>query len=399
MLTSLAYVLIFGMFFGWLAGRLGLPRLLGMLLTGILLGPCVLDLLDDTLLGISADLRQMALVIILLRAGLSLETEGLKRLGRPAVLMCFVPACFEICGMILLAPRLLHISVLEAAIMGAVVGAVSPAVIVPKMIWLMENGWGTKQGVPQMILAGASVDDVFVIVLFTVFTGLAQGSSVSVLDFAQVPVAIVLGILGGILTGLLLAAFFRAHHMRDTAKTLLLLSAALLLVALENTLKGNVPFSGLLAVMSMGVLLQKKRGVVARRLSEKCSKLWVGAEIVLFVLVGAAVDVRYALQAGMAAVVLLFGVLLFRMAGVWCCLLKTPLNTGERMFCMIAYLPKATVQAAIGAVPLSMGLPCGKLVLTVAVLSILITAPLGALGIEKTYRRLLSMPDREKADA
>ena len=389
MLTSIALIFLVGMSLGWIFARLHLPSLLGMLLTGILLGPYVLNLLDGSILGISAELRQIALIIILTRAGLSLQVEDLKRVWRPAVLMCFVPACFEIVGMICIAPRLLGISVLDAAIMGAVVAAVSPAVIVPKMLRLMEGGYGTKHSIPQLILAGASVDDVFVIVLFTAFTGLAQGGTLSPGTFVQIPVSILTGILGGVVTGVLFGAFFRRVHVRDSTKVLVLLSLSFLLVALETALKGHFPFSGLLAVMSCGLAVNRRRPEVAARLSSKYAKLWVAAEVLLFVLVGATVDIQYAVRAGGAAILLIFGALVFRMAGVFVCLLKTKLTGKERVFCMIAYTPKATVQAAIGAVPLSMGLPCGQIVLTVAVLAILITAPLGAFAVDRTYRRLL----------
>lgn len=389
MLTSLSLVFLLGMLLSWLFQKIRLPGLLGMLLTGMILGPYAFNMLDDSILGISADLRQIALIIILTRAGLSLDIRDLKRVGRPAVLMCFVPACFEIIGMILLAPRLLGISVLEAAVMGAVVGAVSPAVIVPKMLSLMEKGYGVKKSIPQMILAGASVDDVFVIVLFTAFTGLAQGGTFSPASILSVPVSIGTGVVVGGAAGVLLALFFQKVHIRDSAKVVILLSISFLMIGLENRLKGHVPFSGLLAVMSIGVALQKKRYEAAVRLSAKYSKLWVAAEVLLFVLVGATVDLSYAWKAGAVAVILIFGVLIFRMAGVFLCLLGTDIQWKERVFCMIAYMPKATVQAAIGGVPLAMGLGCGKIVLTVAVLAILITAPLGAFGIERTYKRLL----------
>lgn len=389
MLTSLSLVFLLGMLLSWLFQKIRLPGLLGMLLTGMILGPYAFNMLDDSILGISADLRQIALIIILTRAGLSLDIRDLKRVGRPAVLMCFVPACFEIIGMILLAPWLLGISVLEAAVMGAVVGAVSPAVIVPKMLSLMEKGYGVKKSIPQMILAGASVDDVFVIVLFTAFTGLAQGGTFSPASILSVPVSIGTGVAVGGAAGVLLALFFQKVHIRDSAKVVILLSISFLMIGLENRLKGHVPFSGLLAVMSIGVALQKKRYEAAVRLSAKYSKLWVAAEVLLFVLVGATVDLSYAWKAGAAAVILIFGVLIFRMAGVFLCLLGTYIQWKERVFCMIAYMPKATVQAAIGGVPLAMGLGCGKIVLTVAVLAILITAPLGAFGIERTYKRLL----------
>lgn len=389
MLTSLALIFLCGMLLGSLFQKFKLPSLLGMLLTGIVLGPYALNLLDSSLLGISADLRQIALIIILMRAGLNLDIRDLKKVGRPAILMCFVPACFEIAGMVLVAPKLLGISVLEAAIMGAVVGAVSPAVIVPKMLRLMENRYGTEKSIPQMILAGASVDDVFVIVLFTAFTGLAQGEKIAAARFAQIPLSIVLGLAAGIALGFLLAQLFKMFHLRDSVKVVILLSVSFLLVALETALKGVVPFSGLLAVMSMGIALQKGRYEAAKRLSGKLSKLWVAAEVLLFVLVGATVDVQYAVSAGIAAFFVIFCALVFRMLGVFCCLLKTKLLVKERLFCMIAYLPKATVQAAIGSIPLAMGLPCGKIVLTVAVLAILITAPLGAFGIDVSYKRLL----------
>lgn len=389
MLTSLSLVFLLGMLLSRAFQKIRLPGLLGMLLTGMILGPYALNMLDGSILGISADLRQIALIIILTRAGLSLDIQDLKKVGRPAVLMCFVPACFEIMGMILLAPRLLGISVLDAAIMGAVVGAVSPAVIVPKMLNLMEKGYGVKKSIPQLILAGASVDDVFVIVLFTAFTGLAQGGTFSPASILSIPVSIGTGIAAGGLAGILLALFFQKVHIRDSAKVVILLSISFLMIELENRLKGYVPFSGLLAVMSIGIALQKKRYEAAAHLSVKYSKLWVAAEVLLFVLVGATVDISYALKAGAAAVILIFGVLIFRMAGVFFCLLGTDINRKERLFCMIAYMPKATVQAAIGGVPLAMGLGCGKIVLTVAVLAILITAPLGAFGVEQTYKRLL----------
>lgn len=390
MLLSIAYMLMVGMAAGWACRRLRLPGLAGMIATGILLGPYALDLIDGSILGISAELRRIALIIILMRAGLSLDVDDLKRVGRPAILMCFVPACFEILGMLVLAPRLLGITVLEAAVMGAVVAAVSPAVIVPKMIILMEEGYGTDNSIPQLILAGASVDDVFVIVLFSAFTGLAQGGSVSPVSFVQIPWSILAGILAGCGAGALLALYFRWVHIRDTAKVIILLCISFVLVSLEDALKGTFTFSSLISVMCMGITLQKQRETVAGRLSLKFNKLWVGAEILLFVLVGATVDIHYAVSAGAAAILLILGALVFRMAGVMCCLLGTRLSLKERMFCMAAYMPKATVQAAIGGVPLSMGLACGNIVLTVAVLAILITAPLGAFLIDLTYRRWLT---------
>ena len=397
MLTSLGLVLLLGMALGALAKRLGLPSLVGMLIAGMVLGPYALNLLSPTLMEISADLRQLALIIILTRAGLSLDVATLKRVGRPAVLMCFVPACFEIAGMVLLAPRLLGVSVLDAAIMGAVVGAVSPAVIVPRMIRLTEEGYGVEKGIPQLVLAGASVDDVFVIVLFTAFTGLASGTGngISPATVISVPVSILTGIVAGLILGWVLALFFRKVHMRDSIKVVILLSLAFLLVAAEDALEGIFPFSGLLAVMAAGVGLQRWRGVVAQRLSLKFSKLWVAAEVSLFVLVGAAVDLRYAVSAGMLAVLAVLGCLCFRAVGVLVCVAGSGFQWKEKLFCVLAYLPKATVQAAIGGVPLAMGLGCGQIVLTVAVIAILVTAPLGALAIDRTYSHLLTKKTAE----
>lgn len=391
MLLSIALIMLIGMASGYICRRLKLPGLLGMIITGIILGPYVLDLIDPSILNISADLRKIALIIILTRAGLTLDINDLKRVGRPAILMCFVPATFELAGMLLLAPRILGISLLEAAIMGAVVAAVSPAVVVPKMIKLIDEGYGTKKSIPQLILAGASVDDVYVIVLFSTFTGLAKGDSVSAMSFINIPVSVVLGIALGIASGWLLAVYFKKVHVRDTIKVIIVLSISFILVSAENALSTPITFSALIAVMFMGIALSRYRNETAVRLSGKFNRLWVGAEVVLFVLVGASVDIGYALSAGAGAVILIFGVLIFRIAGVFVCLPGTNLNMKERLFCMLAYTPKATVQAAIGSVPLAMGLSCGSIVLTVAVLAILITAPLGAFMIDLTYKKLLSL--------
>lgn len=360
-----------------------------MLITGIVLGPYALGILDESILTNSPDLRKIALIIILTRAGLNLNLTDLKKVGRPAISLCFVPACLEIIGMVLLAPKLLGVTVLEAAIMGSVVAAVSPAVIVPKMLKLIQEGYGNQNSIPQMIMAGASVDDVFVIVLFTSFTGLAQGQEFSVANLARIPISIILGIVGGLTCGTVLGQLFQRVHIRDTGKVVILLSISFLLVVIEAHLTGVFGFSGLVAVMGIGVALQKNRVEVAKRLSAKYDQMWVSAELLLFVLVGAALNLRYALAAGLAAIWLIFGVLLFRMLGVWLCLVKTRLEHKERLFCIIAYCPKATVQAAIGAIPLSMGLTCGNIIFTVAVLSILITSPMGAFAIELLYQRLL----------
>lgn len=391
MLLSIALIMLIGMASGYICRRLKLPGLLGMIITGIILGPYVLDLIDPSILNISADLRKIALIIILTRAGLTLDINDLKRVGRPAILMCFVPATFELAGMLLLAPRILGISLLEAAIMGAVVAAVSPAVVVPKMIKLIDEGYGTKKSIPQLILAGASVDDVYVIVLLSTFTGLAKGDRVSAMSFINIPVSVVLGIALGIASGWLLAVYFEKVHVRDTIKVIIVLSISFILVSAENALSTPITFSALIAVMFMGIALSRYRNETAVRLSGKFNRLWVGAEVVLFVLVGASVDIGYALSAGAGTVILIFGVLTFRIAGVFVCLTDTNLNMKERLFCMLAYTPKATVQAAIGSVPLAMGLSCGSIVLTVAVLAILITAPLGAFMIDLTYKKLLSL--------
>ncbi|MCM1272340.1 MAG: cation:proton antiporter [Clostridium sp.] len=395
MLTSLALIFLVGLAMASICQKLKLPRIIGMLITGVILGPYVLNLLDASVLGISADLRQMALVIILIKAGLSLNISDLKKVGRPAILMAFIPAVFEILAFVLLAPFVLGITLLEAAIMGAVLGAVSPAVVVPRMVQLMETKYGTKKGIPQLILAGASLDDVFVIVLFSTFVGMAQGNSVSMAAFAKIPISIILGIFVGAIVGFLLSAFFEAqyaheHYVRNSMKVIIVLGMAFLLIALEEWTKNIIPVSGLLAVMGMACMLQIKGAAsVSTRLSEKFGKLWIAAEVILFVLVGAAVDIRYTLKAGLGAVLMIFISLIFRSAGVLLCLIGTKLTLKEKVFCVIAYLPKATVQAAIGSVPLSLGLPCGNIVLSVAVLSIIITAPLGAFGIDMSYQHLL----------
>lgn len=389
MLTSLAYLFIAGLSLGYVFNRLRLPALIGMLAAGVILGPSCLDLLDSSLLGISIELRQIALVVILMRAGLALNLGDLKQVGRPALLLCFVPACFEIAGVMLLAPWLLGVSLIEAAIMGAVVAAVSPAVIVPKMLKLMEEGRGTGKGIPQMIMAGGSIDDIFVIVLFSAFTTLALGGEVSAASFFDIPLSILLGAALGCASGVALSEYFKRFHTRDSIKLLILLSTAFLFLTLEQWAKGSVAISGLLAVMVMGITLLWRYPTLAKRISPKLNKVWVGAEVLLFVLVGASVNVDYALAAGVAAIALILLALIFRMMGVGVSMIRTPLNRKERLFCMIAYTPKATVQAAIGSLPLAMGLPCGEIVLTVAVLAILITAPLGAFGIDLTANRWL----------
>lgn len=390
MLLSISLILILGMFMGWICQKIKLPSLLGMLITGIVLGPYVLNLLDDSILGISAELRKIALIIILTRAGLGLDLSGLKKIGRPAVLMCFVPASFELIGMILLAPKLMGLTVLEAAIMGAVLAAVSPAVVVPRMVKLMDEGYGVNEGIPQLILAGASVDDVYVIVLFSTFVGMMQGEGASILKFVNIPISIFLGIAIGLLIGVLLAYFFKKMHIRDTSKVLIILSISFLLVVMEDKLSTPITFSALIAIMFIGIGLQKKRETVAKRLSVKYGKLWVAAEVFLFVLVGATVNIGYLGKVGVKALIVIIGALVFRMFGVFVCLLGTSLKRKERLFTMLAYTPKATVQAAIGGIPFALGFTCGDLVLTVAVLAIVLTAPLGAFAIDLSYKKLLN---------
>lgn len=389
MLLSISLILIVGLSMGWICKKIKLPSLIGMLATGIVLGPYVLNVLDESLLGISADLRKIALIIILTRAGLGLDLLGLKKIGRPAVMMCFVPASFELLGMVLLAPKLMGLSLLEAAVLGSVLAAVSPAVVVPRMVRLMDEGYGVQEGIPQLILAGASVDDVYVIVLFSTFIGMMQGEKASILSFINIPVSIFLGIAIGLVLGVLLSFFFKEVHIRDTSKVLIILSISLLLVVIEDSLAAPISFSALIAIMFIGIGLQRKRENVAKRLSVKYGKLWVAAEVFLFVLVGATVNIGYLGKVGFKALILIAGALVFRMLGVFVCMLGTSIQMKERLFAMLAYTPKATVQAAIGGIPLALGFACGDVVLTVAVLAIVLTAPLGAFAMDLTYKKLL----------
>lgn len=396
MLLSLAIIFLAGLFAAAVFERIGLPRIIGMLGVGIVVSPYVLGLLDDSILGISSELRQIALIIILIKAGLSLDLSDLKKVGRPAVMMSFVPACCEIVGYVVFAPLLLEVNRIEAAVMGAVLSAVSPAVVVPRMVRLIEEKYGTDKSIPQMILAGASCDDIFVIILFSTFVTMAQGGTVHAADFLNIPISIVLGVIMGALVGMAVYFLFESSYkhnrkIRSSTKVIIMLGTAFLLMSIETLAKPYVAVSGLLAVVAMACVIKlKSEKRVTARLSEKFGKLWIAAEVVLFVLVGAAVDVRYTLTAGISAVLMIFAALAFRAVGVFICMLGTKLSAKERLFCVIAYLPKATVQAAIGSVPLSLGLPCGKIVLSVAVLAILITAPLGAIGIDRSYKHLLS---------
>lgn len=394
MLLSIALILLVGMSTSWICRKIKLPGLLGMLITGIVLGPFVLNLLDESILGISAQLRKIALIIILTRAGLGLDLSGLKKIGRPAFLMCFLPASFELLGVVIFAPMFMGVSYLEAAVLGAVLAAVSPAVVVPRMVKLMDEGYGTEKGIPQLILAGASVDDVYVIVLFTTFTGLMQGKDASALTFVNIPISIILGAGAGLLLGFGLAFFFKKVHIRDTVKVLIILSISLLLAAFEDSLTTAITFSSLIAIMFIGIGIQRKRGEVAKRISVKFGKMWVAAEVFLFVLVGATVNIGYLGNVGAGALLLILCALVFRMAGVFVCLLRTNFSIKERIFTMLAYTPKATVQAAIGGIPLALGLACGDAVLTIAVLAIVITAPLGAFAIDLSYKKLLQKAEK-----
>jgi NhaP-type Na+/H+ or K+/H+ antiporter len=389
MLTSIAIILLLGLFVGWIFSKLRLPSLLGMIIVGIAISPHCLNIVDKSIISISGDLRQIALVIILTRAGLSLNISDLKKVGRPAILMCFVPACVEIIGTIIFAPLLLGVSVLDAAIIGSVIAAVSPAVIVPRMIKLIDEGYGKEKSIPQLILAGASVDDVFVIVVFTALTTLASTGKISSVSFLQIPVSICLGILLGGCVGFILTKFFKRFHMRDSVKVLIILSVSFLLLEVQNRLEGIIPVSGLLAIMSLGIFINQKYDILAKRLSVKYNKLWLCAEIFLFVLVGMAVDIKYAFSAGFVVILLVILALICRMLGVLFSLIKAKLNKKEKLFCAIAYTPKATVQAAIGTIPLAMGLSCGEMALTVAVVSILFTAPFGAICVDNLYKKLL----------
>ncbi|WP_028828822.1 cation:proton antiporter [Proteocatella sphenisci] len=391
MLLSLSLILIIGFSLSGILNRLHIPGLIGMIFTGVVLGPNILNLISGDILNISADLREIALIVILVRAGLSIDIKDLKKVGRPAVLMCFIPATFEIGAVTFLAPALLGVSHIEAAIMGCVLAAVSPAVIVPRMIHLIETGYGKKKKIPQIIMAGASVDDIYVIVLFTAFLGMYKGEDFSAMTLISVPISIITGIIMGVVTGIILVGIFKKIHMRDTVKVLIILSVSFIFVSVETFLKPYFPVSGLLAVMALGCTILKTHEILAKRLMGKFSKIWVGAEILLFVLVGAQVDISYLSSAGINSVILIILALLLRIIGVNISLAKTDLNLKERVFCSIAYIPKATVQAAIGSVPLAAGVSAGNTILTVAVLAIIISAPIGAIGIDRTYKKFLSL--------
>lgn len=389
MLTSIAIILLMGLLLGKIFNVFKLPSLLGYILTGVIISPYALNIVDESLLNIASQIRQIALVVILTRAGLSLNIKELKKVGRPAILMCFLPACFEILSVIIIGPVLFGITRVEAAIVGSVIAAVSPAVIVPRMIKLIEERYGQEHAIPQLILAGASVDDVFVIVIFTAMTALEAAGDFSLISFTKIPISILTGIFVGGVVGYGLVLFFKRKHIRDTTKVLIIISISFLLLELEHKINDIIPMSGLLAIMSLGVVVKYKYEALAIRIQIKYNKLWLGAEIMLFVLVGVTVNLKYVMDAGILTIILILFALASRMIGVFVCLIKTNLSFKEKFFCMIAYTPKATVQAGIGAVPLAMGLNCGQIVLTIAVMSIIITAPFGAIAIDNLYAKLL----------
>lgn len=389
MLTSIAIIFLMGLLLGKIFNVFKLPSLLGYILTGVIISPYALNIVDESLLNIASQIRQIALVVILTRAGLSLNIKELKKVGRPAILMCFLPACFEILSVIIIGPVLFGITRVEAAIVGSVIAAVSPAVIVPRMIKLIEERYGQEHAIPQLILAGASVDDVFVIVIFTAMTALEAAGDFSLISFTKIPISILTGIFVGGVVGYGLVLLFKRKHIRDTTKVLIIISISFLLLELEHKINDIIPMSGLLAIMSLGVVVKYKYEALAIRIQTKYNKLWLGAEIMLFVLVGVTVNLKYVMDAGILTIILILFALASRMIGVFVCLIKTNLSFKEKIFCMIAYTPKATVQAGIGAVPLAMGLNCGQIVLTIAVMSIIITAPFGAIAIDNLYAKLL----------
>ena len=389
MLFSIALIILLGLLSKVIFSKIRLPYIIGMLFIGALLGQYGFNILDPNINLISADLREIALIIILMKAGLSLDIADLKKVGRPAVLLSFLPASFEILAYLIIAPKLIGISLLEAGIIGSVMGAVSPAVVVPAMTKFIEEKKGTEKAIPQMMLAGSSADDVYCIVVFTALVTLAKGGEVHASALFNVPLSILSGIIVGIISGEILVKFFKKFHMRDTVKVLLLLSISFLFLTLEEALKGNFPISGLLAIITVGLTINAHHPILSKRLTPRFSKLWVGAEILLFVLVGALVNIEYASHAGISLIIMIFLGLIFRTAGTFIATTKTGLTKKERAFCLFSELPKATVQAAMGGLPLALGLSCGNMVLTFAVVGILITAPLGSFLIAYAGNRYL----------
>jgi NhaP-type Na+/H+ or K+/H+ antiporter len=382
-------MLLVGLSVSYIFKLLKIPSILGYMITGIILGPYVLNLIAPEILNISADLRTIALVVILLRAGLSLNIKDLKQIGITGVLMAFIPASFEIVGVVIFAPILLGLSLIDSLILGTILGAVSPAIIVPKMLKLMESKEGTKKSIPQLILAGASMDDIYCLVLFASAISLAQNHTLNFATFVHLPESIIFGIGLGIGLGFIFNYLFRKIHMRDTLKVIIVLTTAILLTVFEDYIKKYVGFSSLLAVIALGITLLTLYPKLASRMVRKYEKIWLVAEILLFVLVGAAVNILTIKEVGLNAIILILIILLFRTLGVIFATLPSKLKFKEKVFVVFAYLPKATVQASIGAIPLEMGFASGGVMLSVSVLAILITATLGSFLIDITHKTLL----------
>ncbi|HZK09685.1 MAG TPA: cation:proton antiporter [Clostridia bacterium] len=390
MAASLATITLLGLLSHKLFDRFKLPGLLGMMIVGVFIGPYGFDLLSYEIIAASADLRKIALIVILLRAGLGIKKEDIKKMGRPAIYMSFIPGLLEGFAIIYISMRLFGFTFIQGGILGFIIAAVSPAVIVPSMLDLIEKGKGEEKSIPTLILAGASMDDVFAITIFSTFLGIYSGHLINIkAKILTIPLSIFLGILAGTLIGIILVKIFEKYHIRDTKKMLYILASAILLTRVETMIKSKVEIAGLLGVMAIGFIIFEKAPKLGERMASKFNKVWVFAEILLFVLIGAQVNVALALDAGLKGLVLLAIGLAARSVGVLLSLMGTELNRKEKLFCVLAYLPKATVQAAIGAIPLSLGVESGDLILSLAVLSILITAPLGAVAIKIGGDKLL----------
>jgi NhaP-type Na+/H+ or K+/H+ antiporter len=393
MIFSIGLILILGFIIGWLLSKIKIPGLVGMIIVGLLIGPYCLGLIDEKILSISTELRQVALVIILTRSGLNLDIDSLKKIGRPAILMSFIPATLEIIGTTLISQLLLEITIFESILLGTVLAAVSPAVVSPRMIKLIEERFGEKHQVPKLILAGSSVDDIYVIVLFYTFLGLVGNNTFDFVSITMIPVTIILGVLLGIIVGLILSYILKKTNFKTAINILIIISSSFLMIGLENMLKDYISISSLLGIMVTGIVLLFRNKEKAKQLSDGYNNLWIFFEIILFVLVGATVDFSYAINNGLIAILILMIGLLFRTLGVLLCLIKTKLTFKERLFTILAYIPKATVQASIGGIALSLGLSCGSIILTVSVISILITAPIGAILIDNLSSKLLDRTD------
>jgi NhaP-type Na+/H+ or K+/H+ antiporter len=393
MIFSIGLILILGFIIGWLLSKIKIPGLVGMIIVGLLIGPYCLGLIDEKILSISTELRQVALVIILTRSGLNLDIDSLKKIGRPAILMSFIPATLEIIGITLISQLLLEITIFESILLGTVLAAVSPAVVSPRMIKLIEERFGENHQVPKLILAGSSVDDIYVIVLFYTFLGLVGNNTFDFVSITMIPVTIILGVLLGIIVGLILSYILKKTNFKTAINILIIISSSFLMIGLENMLKDYISISSLLGIMVTGIVLLFRNKEKAKQLSDGYNNLWIFFEIILFVLVGATVDFSYAINNGLIAILILMIGLLFRTLGVLLCLIKTKLTFKERLFTILAYIPKATVQASIGGIALSLGLSCGSIILTVSVISILITAPIGAILIDNLSSKLLDRTD------